>query len=243
MREYFKEFAEKIRKLPNKPGKGDLLINDFLLEKEGPIQIFYSPHNEYVNRNARVIILGITPGWTQMARAMMLAKIYLEENMPYNLILRRVNEEVRFYGSMRTYLLRMLNELQLPKYLGLSSVEELFKADSGKLHTTSLIKFPVFISGKNYNGHNPVLDRSPLLMKYVFETFKTDILSQNRPFIIPLGKSVEHILNSLVKEGRLADEQCLFGFPHPSGANGHRQKQFENFKNKFAEKIHSYFVQ
>jgi hypothetical protein len=236
----FDEFAEKIRRIPNTPTKRDLLINDFLLEKEGSVEIFYSPHNQYVNQNARVLIIGITPGWTQMARAMSLAKNYLEEDMPYDLLLKRVNREVRFYGSMRTYLVGMLDDLQLSKYLGLSSAEELF--NSCMLHTTSLIKFPVFVNSQNYNGHNPVLYKSPLLMKYARDTLKTVILSQNRPFIIPLGKSVDHILNMYVKEGRLAKEQCLFDFPHPSGANGHRQKQFEIHKNDFKEKIRNFFT-
>ena len=45
----------------------DLLVSDLLLAEEGRLRVFYAPL-DWANANARVIILGITPGWTQMRR-------------------------------------------------------------------------------------------------------------------------------------------------------------------------------
>ena len=48
-----------------------------------------------------------------------------------------------------------------------------------------------------------------------------------RAVIVPLGKSVEGVLRLLSAEGRLSPDRWLSGFPHPSGANGHRVRIFK----------------
>lgn len=50
--------------------------------------------------------------------------------------------------------------------------------------------------------------------------------------IIPLGKAVEEVLALMINENLIKKEQCLLGFPNPSGANGHRKIQFEANKEK-----------
>ena len=62
-----------------------------------------------------------------------------------------------------------------------------------------------------------------------------------RPLIVPLGKAVEEVLEIMIGEGLIKREQCLLGFPHPSGANGHRKKQFEINKDNFLNIIDKYF--
>ena len=39
----------------------------------------------------------------------------------------------------------------------------------------------------------------------------------------------------------LIPDNVLFGFPHTSGANGHRRKQFEDNKEYFCRVIEDYF--
>jgi hypothetical protein len=38
--------------------------------------------------------------------------------------------------------------------------------------------------------------------------------------LLPLGRAAEGCLRLLVDSGQLDQSRCLFGFPHPSGANG-----------------------
>ena len=45
----------------------------------------------------------------------------------------------------------------------------------------------------------------------------------------------------MINENVICEKQCLFGFPHPSGANGHRKEQYINNKNKLKETIQDYF--
>ena len=37
----------------------------FILEDEGKIKIYCAPHNEFINTDAQILIIGITLGWTQ----------------------------------------------------------------------------------------------------------------------------------------------------------------------------------
>ena len=79
------------------------------------------------------------------------------------------------------------------------------------------------------------------LFGYVKKYFYEEIKKLPNVLIIPLGKAVEEVLEFMISENLLRREQCLFGFPHPSGANGHRRKQFENNKESLINIIDNYF--
>jgi hypothetical protein len=55
--------------------------------------------------------------------------------------------------------------------------------------------------------------------------------------IIPLGKNVIDILLKLQFTDKLNGNTILSCFTHPSGANGHRAKDFELNKSQLAKKI------
>lgn len=61
------------------------------------------------------------------------------------------------------------------------------------------------------------------------------------PLIIPLGITVSNVLNYLANN-QLLDSNCLLlGFPHPSGGNGHRLKQFAENKDLMQEMLRVHF--
>jgi hypothetical protein len=51
---------------------------------------------------------------------------------------------------------------------------------------------------------------------------------------IPFGKGVDEAFKRLIAKGQLRQEQVLFGFPHPSGANAERIAYFCQTKSKEA---------
>ncbi len=59
MKKTLHDYKEKIIKLPikDKYSKDELLINDFLMDKENNLEIYYSPHNEYLNSKPRYLLL------------------------------------------------------------------------------------------------------------------------------------------------------------------------------------------
>lgn len=206
--------------------KEDLQVDKLLMKRSGKLEMYYAPHNEYLNPTAKVIIIGLTPGFTQMRIAIQEAVIGLESGLSDEEVCRKAKEAARFAGSMRSTLIHMLDTLGLHQYLNLTSCDELFQEQQTNLHTTSLLRFPVFVEQKNYSGVHPKLLSDPFLRECALLSLGQELGILSQALIIPLGKTVEGMLQLLVSEGKLDQRRCLWGFPHPSGANGHRFKQF-----------------
>ncbi|HLS09357.1 hypothetical protein [Lentibacillus sp.] len=138
----------------------------------------------------------------------------------------------------------MLDQCGIPEKLDIQHSADLFGKERRLLHTTSVIKYPVFINGKNYTGHQPPVDRSPLLQHYAYKEFPAEIAAITSPaLIIPLGKTADHVIAELATNNMLPDHTYLTGFPHPSGANGHRVKQFRQQKKQLQANVKRWPVQ
>ena len=236
----FQKYSKLIYELKNFE-KADILNKKFELYSKSNLKIYYAPHNEIINKNAKVFIVGITPGWTQTSIAYKTAHKGLQNDMDFDEIKKECKKNSRFAGSMRKNLIEMLDEIKLNDKLGIESCSKLFDENDNLLHTTSLIPYPVFINNKNYTGSNPKIIDNEILRNYVKKYFYKEISVLSDALIIPLGKSVEEVLNSMVEDKILKKEQCLFGFPHPSGANGHRKVQFEQNKSDLSIVVENYF--
>ena len=128
----------KIRKL-EKIDTSSIVNKEFLIKKDGNIEIYYAPF-DYVNSKAKIVIVGITPGLQQMTQSFQVIKDGKS--------LKEVKDLSSFKGSMRTTLIKYMDELKINKILKIKSCESLFDLDSKYLHTTSLVKYPVFDKGK-----------------------------------------------------------------------------------------------
>lgn len=236
----FDQYRDKIENL-NSFEKEDILNKKFELFSENNMKIYYAPHNEIVNEKAKIFIVGITPGWTQTSIAYQTAHEGLIKNLNDETIKLNCKRNSRFAGSMRKNLIEMLDELELNKKLQLSSCLDLFEKKETLLHTTSVIPYPVFINSKNYTGSNPKILDNETLKEYLQKYFYKEVEQISNALIIPLGKSVEEILELMISQNLIKREQCLLGFPHPSGANGHRKRQFEESKERLLKTIDTYF--
>ena len=242
MKKTLKDYEKIIRKLPikDKYTKEELLTTDFLIDKEDNIEIYYAPHNEYINSKAKVLIVGITPGFIQMNTAIATARKELEKNNSIEDIQYKCKVAGRFSGSLRKNIINMLNEIKLNEVLNLDSCSELFDKKDYLMHTVSLIPYPVFVKKQNYSGHTPKLLKSDFLMKYIYNNFINEINQLDNfedILLIPLGKAVEEVLCKLKDEGFIKENQILMGFPHPSGANVNRLIQLETNKEKMIDFI------
>lgn len=147
----FDTFAERLAGLPPITSAADILRSELLLAEDGPFSVRYCPF-DYVNPQAKVVIVGITPGLHQMFLSCQEAQRTLADGPEGDDVLRRACDVGSFAGSMRTNLVTMLDGLALPEILGIASVAQLFGQRSDLLHSTSALIYPVFISGKNYSG-------------------------------------------------------------------------------------------
>lgn len=221
----------------------DMIRNEqFLLDRDEKkkLEIYYAPF-EYVNEHAKIVIVGITPGLHQMKKSfttVIETKGQIDRDEE---ILHEVKKRSSFEGPMRKNLIKMLDELGLHEYLGLSSTIELFDEANHLVHTGSVLNYPVFYNGKNYSGTTPDILKTELLRTHIMEGFATEIRNMNQPLIIPLGVNVSKVLTYLAEQGYLDSSNLLLGFPHPSGGNGHRHRQFAENKAAMQEMIRHYF--
>jgi len=193
----------------------------FLLEKEKNIEIYYAPF-DYINTKAKIVIVGITPGLQQMLQSY--------EVINQGKSLKEVKDLSSFKGSMRTGLIKYLDELKINDILKIKSCESLFNKNSRYLHTTSLVKYPVFDKGKNYSGANIL--KKKILLDFIEKNFLEELKTLNKSIIIPLGNTVSSTIEYLNNKYNLKLACFLKGFPHPSGANARKNIQFkENKRN------------
>ncbi|MDR7241950.1 uracil-DNA glycosylase family protein [Priestia megaterium] len=234
---YFQHCLPAIQQLHNiNFTKEKLLQKDFLIGQEHELTMYYSPHNDYINPDAHIVIAGITPGWFQMKTAFKQCIFSLSHHHSLEQVLYETKKAASFSGTMRVNLIEMLDRCGIPKAMDINSAAELFASQRDLLHTTSVLKYPVFYKGKNYTGHQPPIERSALLSRYAFEVFQHELNEmKNACLIVPLGKAVENVLRKLLLEPSLSRHTYLFGFPHPSGANGHRKRIFEEHLSEFTE--------
>ncbi|WP_214802348.1 uracil-DNA glycosylase family protein [Exiguobacterium sp. ERU656] len=238
-------FEQVIRDLPvdRSLTREDICTEDFLLQTEHKLSVYYSPIGDYINPFAKVIIVGITPGLEQMRIAFEEMADALHHGVSLEEAAKIANYSASFSGVMRRNLVTMLDELDFATMLSIPTTATLFNEHQELLHATSILKHPVFYRGKNYSGHQPKIDRIPLLRHYAYEHFAAELNQLNEPaLIIPLGRIVEATVRTLLHQGRIRKHFLLSGFPHPSGANGHRKRQFEDNRSYLNQQLIHYFT-
>ena len=217
----------KIKRL-KKIDKKNVVSKDFLVNKDGNIEIYYAPF-DYINSKAKIVIVGITPGLQQMTQSFQVIKDGKS--------LKEVKDLSSFKGSMRTTLIKYMDELKINKILKIKSCESLFDLDSKYLHTTSLVKYPVFDKGKNYSGVNIL--KKKILLDFIEDNFLKELEMHQNSIIVPLGNTVSSTIDYLNIKHQLNLRCFLKGFPHPSGLNVRKNIQFEENKKKMLRLLKS----
>ncbi|MCY3839600.1 MAG: hypothetical protein OXH09_13285 [Gammaproteobacteria bacterium] len=217
----FDDYEPAIRSLPSDATLADVANDRFLLARDGLLEAFYAPLHG-VTSTADVVIIGLTPGRSQMVRAFCEAKKLLHEGWRPPLLFGEVRRRMAFAGPMRTNLVHMLDKIGLADHLGLQTTAKLFDSASAQLHSTSVLRYPVLKDGADYKG-SPKVSASQLLTGMAQANLTVELERLDNAFVIPLGRAVEDALAHL---GFRRSTRILWGFPHPSGGNGHRVKQF-----------------
>jgi len=212
------KFLKQIRSL-KKINKSTITNKNFLIKREDIIEVYYAPF-DYINSKAKIMIVGITPGLQQMLQSF--------EAVKEGRSLKEVKDLSSFKGSMRTTLIKYLDALNINKQLRIKSCESLFNINSKYLHSTSLIKYPVFDKGKNYSGSG--LLKKKILLDFLEAHFVKELKKLDKTIIVPLGNTVSSTIDYLNNEFKLNLKCFLKGFPHPSGLNVRKDIQFKENK-------------
>ena len=216
-RNMFIRFASDLKRL----GREGVGAPEFSLGKEGKYSLQYIPF-EHVNLEAKLVIVGITPGNNQLDLAYQTAQELLKSGRPVDEILAEVKKAGAFGGkSMKPNLVKMLRHFQFEKLLSIDDVESLWGTNAGLLHSTSVIPYAAFKDGERFNGGFDEIMASPLLEKCFRDCFVPSVREiTEKALFVALGPCPEAALDWCVKDGSLRREQVLGSFCHPSTAGG-----------------------
>ncbi|HEY4077202.1 MAG TPA: hypothetical protein VGM26_09760 [Rhizomicrobium sp.] len=189
------------------------------------VEMIYAPF-DHVNRAAKVMIVGMTPGRTQATNALRVAKEGLLASHPLELVSREAKVFASFSGEpMRTNLIRMLDLVGVARFLSLASCGELWSSRSDLVHFTSALRYPVFVDGLNWSGQ-PDMVRNQNLRSWLETYTGSELALLEDALIVPLGPKVTAAMTHLATLGLVKHTHVLSGLPHPSGANSERISYF-----------------
>ena len=209
---------------------------DLPLWEDDPLRVYYAPW-DWVNTAARVMLVGITPGAYQAEEALREARRCLSAGRSAEETLRRADAVGSFSGPMRANLVAMLDGADLAGALGLATTARLFDTHHHLAAHVSAIDYPVFTDGRNYTGGSPPLTRHSALRSLVRASLGARLAMAPAALVIPLGKAAQGAVAFLAAEGLADPARCLLGFPHPSGANGWRVRQYAAMRPQLTAQI------
>lgn len=198
----------------------------FCLAKTDSLMEIYTPF-EYVNKNAKVAIVGITPGYTQVMNAIKSLSESLKAGEDGENALQTAKHAGAFSGSLRKNLIDLLDSIGLQDYLKIGNCSELFENRNDLIQSCSVLKNAIFRYNKrkdswdNYNG-------SPDIIKNDFLRRRVDLFGEqtkNFPkgiIYITLGPVVSSAFDYLVSKGVIERVRVFSGLIHPAPGNNER---------------------
>jgi hypothetical protein len=179
------------------------------------ITILWAPF-DYVNSDARLVIVGVTPGPEQAARSYKAVRQAAAKGEDASANLPRIKAEASFRGQvMESNLKSILEHSGLAERAGIEDIDQLWTKEVDKVHFTSTIRYPTFINRELYNNQIDSL-RHPELTRYV-ETQLGGELSQvsKDAMIVALGSKGPRIVRHAAKIAKI-DPRRVVALPHPS---------------------------
>src|SRR5579872_5152992 len=113
---------------------------------DGGFRATYAPF-DWINDQADIILIGITPGFRQAADALTILRRHLVAGTTVEAAAKAAKESASFKG-MRALAAQLMDSLNLASVSGLSSCDDLFEAAAWRVHSTSILRYPVFKNGK-----------------------------------------------------------------------------------------------
>ena len=172
--------------------------------------IFESTAFNYINPTAEVVIVGITPGNSQL------------DGSREGLSPREIKRKYAFAGKMRPNLIKMLDFIGVNRLLGIESCSTLWEDDFDKVDMTSLLVEATYELKKDGTKemfrHADKIAKSEKLTRMQEEGFiKNCSRYENSVLYVACGLGVYDVLKNLLKEQKIKGQ--VVGIAHPSGAN------------------------
>lgn len=224
---------------------GDLYGPERVLAEWGRYRVVYGPFGGLPNAAARVVLLGLTPGRSQLEKANEVAREAHAAGITDPAVVDAIRRaRVAFAGTMRTNAVSMLDDLGLNDGLQIQSCSALFDQNNALAQTSSALRYPVFVwkngGFANYGGSRS-LTRQQVFCEMLEHLLAPALAAMPRAFIVPFGGAVENALDYLSAKRQLDSGRVLRGFPHPSSGNGHRARLFTANRRAMRNAIRAWF--
>ncbi len=203
---------------------------ELLIDNQGHLSAWYAPF-DFINENAKIVIVGITPGYQQATNALLKVREVLLAGKSEEQAIKEAKIYASFSGPMRSNLIQMLDFVGINQVLNIDSTQSLFSERSDLVHFTSALRYPVMLDGKNYSG-TPSMIKNPYLKAHLKKWFATECAVLPEAIYVPLGPKVAESLHWLADEGIINRNKILDGLPHPSCANAKHISYFLMKKSK-----------
>ena len=173
---------------------------------------------DYVNPKAEVVIVGITPGNSQM------------DGSREGLSPREIKRKYAFAGTLRKNMVRMLDYIGVNTMLGICSCASLWEEDFDRVEMTSLLKDATYIvgkSGKTMFKDTEMIAKSEKLTEKFENGFVKDCEQYKKAkLFVACGQGVYDELLKLKERGVITAP--VVAIAHPSGNNAIRVLYYMN---------------
>lgn len=197
-----------------------LLMEDFRRER-----VYYAPF-DYVNPQARLFIIGITPGAQQMDNMIAEAQRLMREGLTDEEVVKQCKHVGSFSGLLRKNLVAMMDFAGFNRFLGIDSCAEVFADKRSAVNLTSAIRYPTFkLSGGKEANFSQSFVKNRALSGFAARYSLEEIREAPNALLLPLGPNVYDYLEAVLR-GTEFEDRLLPDLPHPSGANAERIAYF-----------------
>jgi hypothetical protein len=132
----------------------DIVCEKTLIAREHNLSVHFVPFGHFPE-NARIALIGITPGFEQMRLAYEAARDFRETVVEEIDLYRICGAAAGFGGPMRKILVGMLEEIGIHEAMGLHTAAELFHADRTDVIRASELQHPVFVRARITRAIDP----------------------------------------------------------------------------------------
>lgn len=212
---YIEEYCSRIKR----EGHVSVIDKPIVVGKHGAYSASYVPF-EHTNTNARLVLVGTTPGHTHIKRAAELTAIMLRARQPGLVIQREHKRQVEMGDPLaRPNLLRMLDHFLIPSLVGVPNAATLWDDRFDTIQPLALLPLATTRRGLAFDGSfDEVLDVT--LLREQFEALFMARVRQARrdALYIAFGRTAWAALAHAATAGIIQPRQMLGMMPVPTRA-------------------------
>lgn len=230
---FLPRYADVIRSMSDADIENECLWPDKLLMVEGynrrspmKLVVAYAPF-DHINEQAQVVIVGLTPGETQMRLALHEARRALKDGEDFSGVIRRAKKHASFGGDMRAPLIQLLDFIGVNRLVGRATSASLWDTGEDLAHFTSCLRYPTFRQAKKRNyGGSPMIRTTDVLRNELERWLVEEMRALSGAAWFVLGDPAADAAPLAARIAGLDPDRLIVGLPHPSGENRERIDYF-----------------